>query len=147
MPYTLRRRFSNRAYHWALMAMLLVVLGPLAGQASEALLGSHSHPHAAHKDLPRTISASSVAPTGTPYIHPHAANRGSTSSSDHAAQGLHDACGYCSLFKLVPVLYALLPGVAPVRDRTSAPTPRRQLVGHGDPAVFPNAQTRAPPRV
>ncbi|MBZ9558915.1 MULTISPECIES: DUF2946 family protein [Modicisalibacter] len=117
-PHALRQAASC-----ALLAMLLVVFGPLIGQLSGAA-------HATHGDAPRGIATAHEARI-----------------ADHPAGvfAWHDACGYCTLFQHCPVLDVALPpaataSLAPLDQPAGAPR-----VAHATPALAAHAPPRAPP--
>ncbi|MCK2184279.1 DUF2946 domain-containing protein [Halomonas getboli] len=124
-------RFRSPA-RLALLAMWLVVAGPLIGQLSAA---GHAHHGGAHLAGHRLGPAMSMA-------------EAPASIDGAAAAVLHwqVACGYCTLFQQMPVLSALLPSVAPVPSHAITAPVVATRAAHGGPAVFPQAPTRAPPR-
>ncbi|NWO09735.1 DUF2946 domain-containing protein [Chromohalobacter salexigens] len=116
------RRFTA----WlSLFAMLLVVCGPVVGQASASLrhdaMPAHGMMHAE-------------------------AGYGDHSRGGHVASvGLHDQCPYCSLFGHFPVIEGAF--TAPIVDNAAVSAPRvpRVLASQAVTTTFPNALTRAPP--
>ncbi|MBY5924904.1 MULTISPECIES: DUF2946 family protein [unclassified Halomonas] len=146
MPSSPPHAFRSRhALWWALVAMCLVVLGPLIGQVSGHTGGQmHGH-HAAH---PTSADAGVLTAHHTSSHSSRHISRQANSHKGHATDqgiGLADACGYCSLYQHVPVLTLLLVLAAlagPVRRQGARHRPAR---GHSRPAIFPQALTRAPP--
>ncbi|WP_016855510.1 DUF2946 domain-containing protein [Halomonas smyrnensis] len=122
------RRYRRSVARLALLAMWLVVAGPLIGQFSAAERAHHGAAHQGRHHEAMSRGASSVAMT------------------NEAAPHRHEACGYCSLFQRMPVLSALLPSVAPVPSHAITAPVVATRSPHGGPAVFPQAPTRAPPR-
>lgn len=114
----------------ALLAMWLVVAGPLIGQLSAAEQGDHGH-HGGH---------------GRHAGHPAGQMVSMAEESSSALLHWQMACGYCSLFQQMPVLSARLPRVAPVPSHAITAPVVATRAAHGGPAVFPQAPTRAPPR-
>ncbi|WP_442488198.1 DUF2946 family protein [Halomonas litopenaei] len=137
---------SRHAPWWALVAMCLVVLGPLIGQVSGQMHGQHA---AHHKSGHAAHQMDGHAGHATNSQAGHAIRQPASSDQPDPAptaqQGLVDACGYCSLYQHVPVLTLLLVLAAlagPIRRQGVCHRPAR---GHSRPAVFPQALTRAPP--
>ncbi|MDN3556591.1 DUF2946 domain-containing protein [Halomonas maura] len=122
-------RHSRPAARLALLAMLLLVAGPLVGQLSAAGQGQHAG-HGADQ---------------THRLHAPAAATAEAPAGDAAAAYWHAACGYCSLFQQMPVLSAMLPSVPPLPSRAITAPVMATRAAHGGPAVFPQAPTRAPP--
>ncbi|MDR5858003.1 DUF2946 domain-containing protein [Halomonas eurihalina] len=123
---------SRLAARFALLGMLLLVIGPLIGQVSAA--AGNGHDHAGH-----SMSASS-------HMAMQALGESDHGTSHHAAVlHWHAQCGYCSLFQQMPVLMAMLPHVVPVASHAITAPVVATRTAHGGPAVFPQALTRAPP--
>ncbi|WP_275286105.1 DUF2946 domain-containing protein [Halomonas elongata] len=131
MLHRFQHHRSRLAARFALLAMLLLVTGPLIGQVSAA----SSEVHAGHttETSPRTAMAAS-SETGHHDAEPHA-----------AVFCWQAQCGYCSLFQQMPVLMAMLPHVVPVASHAIMAPVVATRTAHGGPAVFPQALTRAPP--
>ncbi|CBV43150.1 DUF2946 domain-containing protein [Halomonas elongata] len=136
MLHRFQHHRSRLFARFALLAMLLLVIGPLIGQVSAA--GVHDHAghtthvgHTMETSPHMAMSASGETDHGTPH---------------HAAV-LHwqVQCGYCSLFQQMPVLMAMLPRVVPMASHAITAPVVATRTAHGGPAVFPQALTRAPP--
>ncbi|MFG6176017.1 DUF2946 domain-containing protein [Halomonas sp. THAF12] len=142
-PFHALHRHRRPVARLALLAMLLLVLGPLVGQLS----ASQRDHHAGH------------ASGGTAHGH-HAGHHGASEMERHADHGMampaearnaapearwHAACGYCTLFQQMPVLSAMLPSVPPLAAQAITAPVVATRAAHGGPAVFPQAPTRAPP--
>lgn len=127
MSYRSQHHRSRLAARFALLAMLLLVTGPLIGQLRAAGHTGHTG-HISH-----------VGHTG------HNSHAGHGDTQPQAAFGWHAQCGYCSLFQQVPVLMAMLPYVAPVASPAITAPVVATRRAHGGAAVFPQALTRAPP--
>ncbi|WP_162617978.1 DUF2946 domain-containing protein [Salinicola halophilus] len=114
----------------SLAAMLLLVLGAPIGQTSAAMNASGSAAaHEAHS-MHHAAGASHAADTAEDVDNP----------------GLHDQCGYCSLFSHCPAVAQAelgmnLGGVPPPRAGCQPVRDARAVA-----TTFPNALTRAPPR-
>ncbi|MDR5890559.1 MULTISPECIES: DUF2946 domain-containing protein [Halomonas] len=121
------RRYRRSVARLALLAMWLVVAGPLIGQFSAAERVQHG---SGHHGMAHHEAMGQVAPSVADEAEPHR----------------HEACGYCSLFQRMPVLSALLPGVVPLPSHAITAPVVATRAAHGGPAVFPQAPTRAPPR-
>ncbi|MCK0745857.1 DUF2946 domain-containing protein [Chromohalobacter nigrandesensis] len=119
------RTSTRRLTAWlSLFAMLLVICGPVIGQASASLRDDSMPAHRMmHVD----------------------AGQGAPSSGHIESVGLHDQCAYCSLFGHFPVIEGA--SSAPVPDNTAVIAPRvpRVLASQAVATTFPNALTRAPP--
>lgn len=125
MPLRRHAQAYRHAVSLALIAMLLLVTGPVIGQLSAFGEPGH-HPHS---------DASMSAMTSAPAHH-HPLSE---------AIGWHEQCDYCSLFQHFPVLSgALLPLARHALWIAGQPlaSPR---AAYGHLAVFPHALTRAPP--
>ncbi|GAB3338336.1 MULTISPECIES: DUF2946 domain-containing protein [Chromohalobacter] len=112
------RRFTA----WlSLFAMLLVVCGPVVGQASASLRhdAMPAHAEAGHGDHSRDGHVASV--------------------------GLHDQCPYCSLFGHFPVIEGAFTASVVDNAAVIAPHAPRVLASQAVTTTFPNALTRAPP--
>ncbi len=122
----------------ALLAMWLLVAGPLLGQLSAAEQGRHvghplRHPGEQHHlggHPPGPMASTAEAPATV-----------STATALHRQV----ACGYCMLFQQMPVLSAMLPRLVPVPSPAITAPVVATRAAHGGPAVFPQAPTRAPP--
>ncbi|WP_277810509.1 DUF2946 domain-containing protein [Chromohalobacter canadensis] len=117
------RRFTA----WlSLFAMLLVVCGPVVGQASASLRHDAMPAHA--------------------MMHEEAGHGDHSRGGHVASVGLHDQCPYCSLFGHFPVIEGAF--TASIADNAAVIAPRvpRVLAAHAIVTTFPNALTRAPPR-
>ncbi|MDT8894410.1 DUF2946 domain-containing protein [Halomonas sp. I1] len=133
MLHRFQHHRSCRAARFALLAMLLLVIGPLIGQVSAADGGAHDH--AGH----RMAASPQMAMSASDETGQHEAGH-------HAAVFCWQTqCGYCSLFQQMPVLMAMLPHVAPVASHVITAPVVATRTAHGGPAVFPQALTRAPP--
>ncbi|MBB3141912.1 DUF2946 domain-containing protein [Halomonas organivorans] len=127
-PFHVLHRHRRPAARLALLAMLLLVLGPLIGQLSAA----ERHHHAGH-----------AMDMAKPGVMAMAVEADATASS--STHHWHPACGYCTLFQQMPVLSAMLPSVPPLAAQAITAPVVATRAAHGGPAVFPQAPTRAPP--
>ncbi len=113
--------------------MLLLVLGAPIGQTSAAINASgDAASHEAHA-MHHVMGASHAADTAS-------------DAGDADGPGLHDQCGYCSLFSHCPAVAQAelglnLGGVPPPRAGCPPVRDARAVA-----TTFPNALTRAPPR-
>ncbi|KGE79319.1 DUF2946 domain-containing protein [Halomonas sp. ND22Bw] len=128
------RRYRRSVARLALLAMWLVVAGPLIGQLSAAGPGHHVEHHHAQAHAAGHRVSTAEAPAST------------EGGSSAAVLHWQVACGYCTLFQQMPVLSALLPGVVPLASHAITAPVVATRAAHGGPAVFPQAPTRAPPR-
>lgn len=110
----------------ALVAMLLLLVGPVIGQLSA--FGESAHGHHA----------------GTPMAHAADESARADAHRTKAASWL-DPCGYCSLFQHCPVIADALPRAARASVPATAQPATAPCAAHGSLAVFPHALTRAPP--
>ncbi|MBH8579210.1 DUF2946 domain-containing protein [Bisbaumannia pacifica] len=139
MSYRSQHHRSRLAARFALLAMLLLVTGPLIGQLRAAGHTGHTG-HTGHiSHVGHTGHISHAGHTG------HNSHAGHGDTQPQAAFGWHAQCGYCSLFQQVPVLMAMLPYVAPVASPAITAPVVATRRAHGGAAVFPQALTRAPP--
>lgn len=119
-------RAHRHAVRLALVAMLLLLAGPIIGQLSafgESGLGHHAGASMAHA-ADESIRAA-----------PHRAK----------AASWHDQCGYCPLFQHCPVIAVALPKAARAPVPATAQPATATSAAHGSLATFPHALTRAPP--
>ncbi|SHJ84963.1 DUF2946 domain-containing protein [Halomonas caseinilytica] len=132
MLHRFQHHRSRLAVRFALLAMLLLAIGPMIGQVSAAVGSGHDHAgHSMSASSHMVMQASGESDHGTPH---------------HAAMHHWQVqCGYCSLFQQMPVLMAMLPRVAPVASHVITAPVVATRTAHGGPAVFPQALTRAPP--
>lgn len=121
------RACNRRLVAWlSLFAMLLVVCGPAIGQASAALR---------HHAMPAGM-----------MMHVGMESRAIGAGHHVDTAGLHDQCGYCSLFGHFPVLAEASGSSTPDGAIVSAPRVPEVLASQASTTTFPNALTRAPPR-
>lgn len=125
-----RQRF---AAWFSLAAMLLLVLGAPIGQTSAAIEASGDMAAAAANAMHHSAGVS------------HAADAAGDVAEDASGPGLHDQCGYCSLFSHCPAVAQAELGAT--LDGSPPPTASRQRVRDANAVAttFPNALTRAPP--
>ncbi|TDX29353.1 DUF2946 family protein [Modicisalibacter xianhensis] len=127
MPLRHHARAYRHAVHLALIAMLLLVTGPVIGQLSAfGEPGHHSH------------AGASMPTLSSPPAH---------QSQLPETLGWHEQCGYCSLFHHSPVLSGALPAVAHTFLLAAGEPLAATRPAHGGLAIFPHALTRAPPVV
>ncbi|WP_280570189.1 DUF2946 domain-containing protein [Chromohalobacter sp. 296-RDG] len=119
------RTSTRRFTAWlSLFAMLLVVCGPVVGQASASLR---------HDAMPAHMTMHVEAGQGPP-------------SSGHVeSAGLHDQCPYCSLFGHFPVIEGVSTISIAANAAVIAPRVPSVLASQAVTTTFPNALTRAPP--
>ncbi|WP_168380891.1 DUF2946 family protein [Modicisalibacter radicis] len=114
-----------RAIYLALLAMLLVLVGPIVGQ-----LCAYGEPH-------HTAHGSRDG---------HAVGMASSAAEHHSpARDWHTQCGYCSLLLHVPVLDGVVPRIERQAQGVEDARVAAVRAAHGAPALFPHALTRAPP--
>ncbi|ABE57564.1 DUF2946 domain-containing protein [Chromohalobacter israelensis] len=125
MPFSPRTSLRRVTAWLSLFAMLLVVCGPVVGQASASLRHDAMPSHA--------------------MMHAEAGHGDHTRGGHVASVGLHDQCLYCSLFGHFPVLEGA--STASMADNAAVIAPRvpRVLASQAVTTTFPNALTRAPP--
>ncbi|MFC3291644.1 DUF2946 domain-containing protein [Modicisalibacter luteus] len=129
MPRRRHARTYRHAVSLALIAMLLLVTGPVIGQLSAFDdLGHHLHSDA---------SRSAMTSATTSAQHPPLSE----------AIGWHAQCGYCSLFQHFPVLPGALTPAARLALWAAGQPLASPQAAHGHLAVFPNALSRAPPAI
>lgn len=123
-------RFHVQPYRYAarlaLIAMLLLVTGPVIGQLSAFGESGHHQPD---------VSMPTMAHAASPAQHHPLSN----------VIGWHEQCGYCSLYQHFPVLAGILPPVAHMPLLAAAVQAADTHSAYGRLTVFPHALTRAPP--
>lgn len=145
--YRLRRPVARLA----LLAMLLLVLGPLVGQLSAAPRDHHAGHGAGMAEDSHHAGHPGAGVVEREHHADHAAGVSASARSAEArdvapvAAHWHAACGYCTLFQQMPVLSAMLPSVPPLAAQAITAPVVATRAAHGGPAVFPQAPTRAPP--
>ncbi|SOC51904.1 Protein of unknown function [Chromohalobacter canadensis] len=109
----------------SLLAMLLVVCGPVIGQASASLRHGAMPAHG--------------------MMHAEVGHASHSRGDPVTTIGLHDQCPYCSLFGHFPVIEGA--STASLSDNATVVAPRvpRVLASQAVTTTFPNALTRAPP--
>jgi hypothetical protein len=132
---------NNRGALLSLFAMLMIFLGPLVSQ---------SMPMEQHGGMATSVSAATDhgAASGEHAHHrsEHAvpARAADSGMADHA---LWAKCGYCTLLFSCPALPQVLALVAADPPRPADFYVALAQQGHARQSIFPNARSRAPPRL
>ncbi|WP_447554468.1 DUF2946 family protein [Vreelandella sp. EE22] len=125
-------RWYRSALHAALVAMLLLLVGPLISQ----LQAGHHHHQDGHHEHHHGDSVSH---------HEHSRQyAGPVTPSEPIFTWFHE-CGYCSLWQQFPSAHALLPAIARQAFIHHAPLPQMPQLGFASLDNYRHAPPRAPP--